>query len=173
MEIPECEGSQGDWAGELGPHLATAGGQHCPAWPQGGGGPVQAFKISVSSEMISSATFSPKAECTAPGCKDPRASGHTCFVPSTAKPLSITSPSNMQMARTNLKCDLGNTKDSLSDQVQLTVVNSLLVVCGSGMTNLCENSAIFNHVVDHLFCQYRHEWRVSPQQSFKFTERQV
>ena len=30
-EIPERDGSQGDWAGEHGPHLATARRQHCPA----------------------------------------------------------------------------------------------------------------------------------------------
>ena len=35
---------------------------------------------------------SPQAECAAPGRKGLRASGRTCFVPSTAKPSSVTSP---------------------------------------------------------------------------------
>ena len=65
------------------------------------------------------------------------------------------------MARTNLKCDASDTKDSLCNQVQLTGVKSLLILCGCGMTDLCENSTIFNHIVNHFFCQSGHEWGVS------------
>ena len=68
--------------------------------------------------------FLPKAESVAPDRKDPRVSGRTCFVPSTAKPSSVTSPSDTPVASTNLKRDSGNTKDSLCNWVQLPDVNS-------------------------------------------------
>ena len=58
----------------------------------------------------------------------------------------------MPMASTNLKCDPGNTEDSLCNWVQLTDVNYLLVLCGRGTTHLRENCAIFNRVIHRLFC---------------------
>ena len=76
--------------------------------------------------------FLPKAECVVPDRKDLRASGRTCFVPSTAKPSSVTSLSDMLVASTNLKRDPGNTEDSLCNWVQLIDVNLLLVLCGVG-----------------------------------------
>ena len=63
----------------------------------------------------------------------------------------------MLMASTNLKRDLGNTKDSLCNWIQLPDVNSLLVLCGCGTTNLCENSAIFDRVVHRLFYRSAHQ----------------
>ena len=75
-------------------------------------------------------------------------------------PQSVTSRSDSPMTRTNLKCDLGNTKDSLCNWVQLTGVNSLLALCGYGTTDLRENNAIFNRVVYHSFCRSGNEWGV-------------
>jgi hypothetical protein len=60
--------------------------------------------------------------------EDPRASGHTCFVPSRANPSSVTAASEMPVVSTNLKRDASNTKDGLCDWIQLTGVNLLLVL---------------------------------------------
>ena len=105
--------------------------------------------------------FLPKAECAAPDHKDPKASGHTCCVPSTAKPSSVTSPSDMPVASTNLKRDPGDTEDSLCNRVQLPAVNFLLVLCECRTTNLCEHSAILNRLVHRLFHRSTHQWRIS------------
>ena len=55
----------------------------------------------------------PEATSAVPDRKGPRAVGHTCFVPSKAKPSSVTSASDMPVVRTNLGRDLGNAEDSL------------------------------------------------------------
>ena len=94
---------------------------------------------------------SPKAKCVAPDRKGPRASGHTCFALSIAKLSNVTSASAMPVARTCLKRHAGNTKDSLCNWVQLRGVNVLLILCGRGSTDLCEDSAIFNRLVHRLF----------------------
>ena len=74
---------------------------------------------------------SPKAKSAAPDREGPKAFGRTCFVPSRAEVGSVISASDMPVASTNLKRDLGNTKDSLRNWVQLSAVNLLLVPCGS------------------------------------------
>ena len=56
----------------------------------------------------------------------------------------------MPVANTNLKCDLGDTKDSLCNWVQLSHVNFLLVPCGSWTAHLCEDGVIFNRPVHGL-----------------------
>jgi hypothetical protein len=105
--------------------------------------------------------------------KDPRRPDHTCFVPSRAKPSSVTSASDLVVARTNLKRDAGNTEDSLCNWVQLTGVNSLLILCGCRRTDLCEDSAIFNRSVHGLLYRSAHEWAVFAKQFFEFMERQA
>ena len=70
----------------------------------------------------------PKAKYDAPDCKGPRSSGHTCFVLSRAKLSNVSSASGIPVARTCLKRDAGNTKDSLRNWVQLLGVNILLVL---------------------------------------------
>ena len=55
------------------------------------------------------------------------ASGHTRFVPSRAKPSSVTSASESFVASTNLKRDTGNTNDGLCNWIQLKAVNVLFV----------------------------------------------
>ena len=98
----------------------------------------------------------PRAKYAVPDRKGPRESGHTCFVLLGAKPSNVTSASGMSIARTHLKRNASNTEDSLCNWVQLTDVNLLVVLCGCGTTDLCEDSAIFNCLVHHLFCRSAH-----------------
>ena len=79
----------------------------------------------------------------------------------------------MPVANTNLKRDLGNTKDSLCNWVQLSGVNFLLVPCGSRTNYLCEDSAIFDRPIHGLLYRSAHHWGVSLQQSFEFMERRA
>ena len=67
-------------------------------------------------------------------------------------PSSVTSPSDIPVASTNLKRNASDTKDSLRNRVQLTGVNFLLDLYGCGTTDLCEDSAIFNRFVHCPFC---------------------
>jgi hypothetical protein len=101
------------------------------------------------------------------------ACGHTCFVPSRAKPSSVTSASDMPVVDTNLKRDSSNTEDSLCNWVQLTGVSFLLVLCEYGRTDLCEDSAIFNCRVHRLLHRSAHQWGVFLKQSFEFMERRA
>ena len=87
---------------------------------------------------------SPKAKYAAHDHKGPRASGHACFVPLTAKPPGVTPNSEMQVENTNLKRDAGNSKNCLCNRAQLSSFNFLLIPCEYGTTDLCEGSAIFN-----------------------------
>ena len=103
-------------------------------------------------------------------CKGPKVIGHTCSVPSIAKSSSVTSKSNMQMASTYLKCDARNTTNSLCNRVQLIGVNTLLVLCEYGTTDLCEDGAIFDCPVDKCLYRSTHQWGVFLQQSFEFME---
>jgi hypothetical protein len=88
-------------------------------------------------------------------------------------PSSVTFASDLVVARTNLKCDASNTKDSLRNWVQLAGVNSLLVLCGCGRTDLCEGSAIFHRPVHGLLYRSTHQWAVFVKQSFEFMERRA
>ena len=54
-------------------------------------------------------------------------SGRTRFAPSKAKWTNVTSTAAAPAASTNLKCDPGDTEDSLSDWIQLQGINVLLV----------------------------------------------
>jgi len=76
----------------------------------------------------------------------------------------------MQGARTNLKRDPGNTKDSLCNWVQLTGVKSLLILCGCARTDLCQDNAIFNRPVHGLLYRFAHQWAVFLKQPFEFME---
>jgi hypothetical protein len=67
----------------------------------------------------------------------------------------------MPVASTNLKRSVGNTEDSLRNWVQLTGVNVLLVLCGDGRTDLCEDSAIFNRSVQAPLYRFAHKRGVS------------
>ena len=100
------------------------------------------------------------ARYAVPDREGPRAFGHTCFVPSRAKPWSVTSASEMPIASTNLKRDLGNAEDSLRNWVQLSGVNFLLVLCGNWTNYLRDDSAIFDHPVHHLFRRFAHHWGI-------------
>ncbi len=51
------------------------------------------------------------------------ASGRICFVLSRAKQSSISSALDPRAGSTNIKCDTGNTEDSLCDRVQLEGIN--------------------------------------------------
>ena len=66
----------------------------------------------------------------------------------------------MPGARTHLKRDAGNTENSLCNWVQLTGVNVLLVLCGRGTTDLCEDRTIFNRFVHRLFYRPAHHWGI-------------
>src|SRR5258706_15755815 len=105
-------------------------------------------------------TSSPKAKYAAPDRKGPKAIGHTCFVPSRAKPSCVTSTPDMPGASANLKRDHGNTEDSLRNWVQLSGVNFLLVPCGSRTTYLREDCAIVNRPVHRLLHRTAHHWSV-------------
>ncbi len=85
---------------------------------------------------------------------------HTCSVPLTAEPSSVTFASDMQGASTNLKCDPGNTKKRLCNWVTLTGVKILLVLCEYGTTDFCEDSAIYNCPVHGLLSRSTHQWGV-------------
>src|SRR5258706_2968516 len=113
------------------------------------------------------------AKYVAPDRKGQKEFGHTCSVPSRAKWSSITYASGMPVASTNLKRDLGNTKDSLCNWVQLLDVNFSLVPCGSRTAYLCEDNAIFNRPVHRLLYPFAHHWSVFLQQSFEFMERRA
>jgi len=112
-----------------------------------------------------------KAECAAPNRKGPMASGHTCFVPSTAKPSSVTSASEMFVASTNLKRDAGNTENGLCNWIQLQAVNVLFVSVWMWEDYLCEDGAIFNRLVHGLLYRSTHQWGVFLQKSFELMER--
>ena len=112
----------------------------------------------------------PRVKYAVPDRKDPRASGHTCFVLSRATPPNVTSASRMLESRTHLKRNTGNTEDSLCDRVQLSDVNVLLVLCGCGTTDPREDRSIFNYLVHRFFCRSAHHWGVFLQQFFKFME---
>ena len=62
----------------------------------------------------------------------------------------------MQVAKTHLKRDSGNTKDSLCNWVQLKGVNILPVLRGCGITDLREDSTIFNRIIHRLFHRSAH-----------------
>jgi hypothetical protein len=81
----------------------------------------------------------------------------------------------MPVMSTNLKRDSSNTKDSLCNWIQLTGVNSLLILfgCGCGRTDLCEDRAIFNRPVHGFFYRSAHQWGVFLKQSFEFMERRA
>ena len=82
-------------------------------------------------------------------------------------------PPIMLVARTNLKRDTCNTEDSLHNSVQLTGVNVLLVLYGCGITDIREDSTIFDRLVHRIFRRYAHHWGVSLQQAFEFMERKA
>ena len=65
-------------------------------------------------------------------------------------------PPVKQVARTHLKRDAGNTENSLCNWVQLIGVNFLPVLCRCGITDLCEDSTIFNRLIHRLFHQSAH-----------------
>jgi len=67
----------------------------------------------------------------------------------------------MPVARTNLKRGTGNTEDSLRNWVQLTGVNALLVLCGGGRTDFCDDLAIFHRPVQGTLYRSAHKWIVS------------
>ena len=67
-------------------------------------------------------------------------------------------PSVMPGKSAHLKRDAGNTKHSLCNWVQLTVVNVLHVLCGRWITDLCEDSTIFKRLVYCLFHRSTHHW---------------
>ena len=73
---------------------------------------------------------------------------------------SVTSVSDMPLASTNLKSDLGNTEDSLCNWIELLGVNFPLVLCGSRIAYLGEDSAIFNRPVHSLLYRSAHQWGV-------------
>ena len=79
----------------------------------------------------------------------------------------------MAEARTNLKRDPSNTKNSLRDWVQLSGVNFLLILCGCGRTDLCEDSAILNCPVHGLLYRSAHQWAVFVKQYFEFMKRRA
>ena len=99
---------------------------------------------------------SPRAKYVAPDRKGPRASGHTCFVLSRATPSNVTSASNISVVKTHLKRDPGNTKDSLCNWVQLMGLNISSVLCGCEITDLREDSTIFNRIIHRLFHRSAH-----------------
>ena len=103
---------------------------------------------------------SPKAKYAAPDRTGPRASGHTCFVLSRAKPSNVTSAFGIPAARTHLKRGVGNTEDDLRNWVQLPGVNVFFVLRGCGTTDLCDDGAIFKRPVHCLFYQSAHHWGV-------------
>ena len=67
------------------------------------------------------------AKCAATDPTRPKGLGRICYVPSRAKLASVISISDTPVASTNLKCDIGDTEDSLCNRVQLTGVIGLLV----------------------------------------------
>ena len=77
---------------------------------------------------------SPKAKYAGHDREGPKAFDHTCFVPSKAKPWSVTSASSVPVASTNLKRDRGNTEDSLRNWIQLSGVNFLSLHVEFGQT---------------------------------------
>ena len=88
--------------------------------------------------------------------KGPSTIGRTCFSPSRAKPSSVTCASDVPVASTNLNRDLGNTKYSLCNRVQLSGVSFLLVPCGSRTAYL--DSAIYICAVHGPLDQSAHPW---------------
>ena len=79
----------------------------------------------------------------------------------------------MSAARTHLKRDTGNTEESLCNWIELTDVNVLLVLCGWGPTDLCDDSAKLERLIHCLICRPAHHWGVFYEQSFEFMERQA
>jgi hypothetical protein len=63
------------------------------------------------------------------------ASDRTYFVLSRAERSSITSGFDTPVESTNLKCDVGNTEDSLCDRIELSDVNILLVPIQAELTS--------------------------------------
>jgi len=113
------------------------GGDRLTTWNQrGGGGRVQASRFWSLRRRFHLRHAPSKVECAAPDHKDPTASCHTCFVPSRAKPSSVTAASEIFVASTNLKRDARNTEDSLCNWIQLKAVNVLFVfVCVGELTS--------------------------------------
>jgi hypothetical protein len=66
----------------------------------------------------------------------------------------------MAVASTNLERGAGNTEDSLRNCVQLTGVNVLLVLCGGGRTDLCEDGGIINRPVQAPLYRFARKWGV-------------
>ncbi len=64
------------------------------------------------------------------------------------------------ITNTNLKCDTGNTEDSLCNWIQLEGVNFLFVSFECWRTNLREGSSIFDRVVHRLLHRAAHQWGV-------------
>ena len=105
-------------------------------WNQrGGGGRVQAAKFLSLRRRFHLRPSPRKAECVATNRKGLTSSGHTCFVLSRAKSPSVTSASEMPVTRPNLKCNHGNTNDSLCNRIQLKCVNVLFRGDMGGLTS--------------------------------------
>ena len=85
-------------------------------------------------------------------------SGRVCSVPLKAGRSSITLVYGALVASTNLKCDAGETEDSLRDWVQLEDVNGRLP--SYGMAHLCKDSSVFNGLVYNPLRWSIHHWRV-------------
>ena len=66
----------------------------------------------------------------------------------------------MPAASTHLKRGVGNTNDNLCNWVQLLGVNVFLFLRGCGITDLCEDSANFERIVQRLFYRSAHHWGV-------------
>ena len=79
----------------------------------------------------------------------------------------------MPVVSTNLKCGASKMGESLYKWVRLAGVNFLLILCGSGTTDLCDDSAIYNLPIYGLLYRFVHQWEVFIKQSFEFTERRA
>ena len=134
------------------------GGDQLTTWNQrGGGGRVQASRFWSLRRRFHLRLAPSKAECAAPDRKGPMASGHTCFVPSRAKTLSVTSAYEILVASTNLKRDTGNTEDSLCNWIQLEAVNVLFVSAWMWRTTSAKTA---NRLVHGLLYRPAHQWGV-------------
>src|SRR5258706_2769412 len=106
---------------------------------------------------------SQKAKYVAPDRKGPRASGHTCFVLSRAKPSSVTSASVCQQQGHTPKVALAIPTTTfaigLNYQVSMSFSFSFWVD-EMRDTDLCEDTAKFERLVQHLFHRSAHHWSV-------------